>query len=642
MSTTPFAALACCLALGIVCGRFINSDLPIYLSGLCCLGGAAAIITPSLFKDKKRRVLTAYSLRNSIWAVVLPVMFIAGIILLRHTQVDEERLPPYPYSRGVVKERVITTNGERMTVEVTDFISDMGLKSSVRHFDIMLYTDATDLGIGDDIIFKANLSPANQESFGAKYMYAKGIDYTSSTDVSKIRRLGTAPSLTAKARHWRDAIVLKIERSMLSPESKAFAAALLLGDREGLTPEIRDNFAGAGIAHVLALSGLHVGIILMLLGWITKPMNLCGLRNLRFVLMAACVALFALLTGLGAPVVRASAMALCLLMAKLLQRKYSAVNVLCMAACIIILASPRALFDVGFQLSFMSALAVISIPPVLNGQMGTSLWRYPVTLVAVPSSVFVLTWPLVAWHFHSLPLLFLPLNLVLVPLLPVYMVLIVIYVTMLMVGLDMNLLAIPIDCLNWLMTKSVNLISSISAARADLFPHWIIAVLGVVAMLTIVYYIKSLSRSSFIVALSVVVLLCISAAVLPSAMPRDKLCIPANYSSMQIIYQNFGRPNTYFMPDGGYTRLELPRGTILYADAPLDRLSPYETLTADMLVVGHNFYGTLDSLIVLCNPQLLVLSARASERLEHKTEKCAAGHGLPLHRLNDSNLEFVY
>lgn len=561
---------------------------------------------------------------------------------MRYTQVEEERLPPYPYARGVVNERVITTTGEHITVEVTAFISEMGLKSSVRHFDVMLYTGATDLVVGDDIMFKANLSPVSQEFVGADYMYAKGIDYISSTDVSKIRRFGAAPSLTAKARHWRDAIVLNIEKSSLSPVSKAFVAALLLGDREGLSPEVRDDFAGAGIAHVLALSGLHVGIILMLLGLITMPMNLYGLRNLRFVIMAAGVPMFALLTGLSAPVVRASVMALCLLVAKLSQRKYSAVNVLCMAACIIMFAGPRALFDVGFQLSFTCTLAIINILSLVNDEMDRSRRRYPVTLVSIPISVFLLTWPLVAWHFHSLPLLFLPLNIVLVPLLPVYMALIIIYAAMLMIGVDMHLLAVIIDYLNELMTKSVNLISDISVARADIFPHWIIAVLGLVAMLMIVYYINSSSRRSFIVALTGVFLLCVSAAVLPSAIPPDKLCIPANYSSTQIIYQESGHTNTYIMPDGGYTRLELPRGSILYADAPFGRLSKYETLAADLLVVGHNFYGELDSLIALANPRLVVLSARAYEPLELKTEKCAAACGLPLHRLKDGDIEFVY
>lgn len=151
-----------------------------------------------------------------------------------------------------------------------------------------------------------------------------------------------------------------IYASPLSGPAAAFAVTTLVADGRYLPQNIRDDFRGAGMAHVLALSGFHAGVVALLAMWLTRPMLLgrSG-RRLRVVVVLCAVWGFAWLGGMSASLMRASVMISLLLVSRCIGRYSSPVNSLAVAAIVILLWRPSALYDVGFQLSFAAVAGIL-------------------------------------------------------------------------------------------------------------------------------------------------------------------------------------------------------------------------------------------------------------------------------------------
>ncbi len=182
----------------------------------------------------------------------------------------------------------------------------------------------------------------------------------------------------------------------LFPRQAPLAEALLLARREGLDPSVRDAFAGAGLSHVLAISGLHVailaGLVLLIAGMAGAPKNAAA---------GAAVALTAAYMGLlGAPysAVRATVQISLLLAARVLQRPARPLGLLAAAALILLVADPAAIFNAGFQLSFAALAGIIT----LRHRVQAALGPLPPVLrsaVAVCVAASAATTPLAAYHF---------------------------------------------------------------------------------------------------------------------------------------------------------------------------------------------------------------------------------------------------
>ena len=230
--------------------------------------------------------------------------------------------------------------------------------------------------------------------------------------------------------HLLRSVVYPVRRSILSNidrmmrgECGALMKALLTGDRGGLTPELRDDFSKAGVIHVLAVSGLHVGFVCMIL------LTLFGLFRfpyvMRVILTVSGLIFFALLTEARAPVVRASFMASLFLLGTLLEREVKPLNIIGVSALVMLLVKPGDLFQIGFQLSFGAVSSIvyfysrISSSKLYKRILGRSRFRFlkhtvmPMMLVSLSAQLGTL--PLTAVYFNRIPLLSMPANLVAIP-----------------------------------------------------------------------------------------------------------------------------------------------------------------------------------------------------------------------------------
>src|SRR5690606_1243797 len=156
-------------------------------------------------------------------------------------------------------------------------------------------------------------------------------------------------------------------------EPRAVLSALLLADRSGIDRDTRDAFALTGLMHLLAISGLHVLLVGMALYALLKPLlNRLGwpwrrVEVARTVVTLGLLGLYVLATGAPPSAVRALIMAALLIVGAAAERAANPLNALGVAACVLLLARPTFLFDVGFQLSFAAVGAIVALLPVLEG-----------------------------------------------------------------------------------------------------------------------------------------------------------------------------------------------------------------------------------------------------------------------------------
>jgi competence protein ComEC len=165
---------------------------------------------------------------------------------------------------------------------------------------------------------------------------------------------------------WRTQIEKQLERS-LSMRNIPLTKAILLGNKTELDSNLKTEFSRAGLSHLMAVSGMHVGFILMPI-WLIIPLfwtSKIG-KPIGFVIVIAILFSYAGITGFTSSVSRASITAALLTVGKLFQRNRDAVNTTGIAAIVILLHNPESLFQIGFQLSFCAVLVILILGPVLR------------------------------------------------------------------------------------------------------------------------------------------------------------------------------------------------------------------------------------------------------------------------------------
>ena len=202
-------------------------------------------------------------------------------------------------------------------------------------------------------------------------------------------------------------------------EEGDFLRGLLLGDRSGVDPDVRSAFINAGVIHVLAVSGLHVGIIAAIVFALLDVFRLHRTAKA----LATIVALTFYVTLVGAPpsAVRAGIMTSAIVLASAIERKTNSLNTIAAAALIILIIDTFSIFNVGFLLSFAAVIGIVTLYKPLRGMFGrhavTGLpWIAPVfDLLAVSVAAFIGTFPITAAYFSRVSIIAIVANLFVVP-----------------------------------------------------------------------------------------------------------------------------------------------------------------------------------------------------------------------------------
>ena len=233
------------------------------------------------------------------------------------------------------------------------------------------------------------------------YLGVYGMDGVTATE-----RRFTAFGWAADVRHRLSDGLTRV----MGKEAGGYAAAMLLGNRELIASEDREAFNRLGIAHILSVSGYHVGVLAGLLAVLFRLLRVC--RGPRTAVTAVALAVYCVLTGLNAPVVRASVLVVLYQLGRLQHRQNIGLHLLSASAILMLLASPTQLMGASFQLTYGAMLGLqLVLPalerlPVLKESRLRGLW---LALCASFAAQLGILLPQIGW-FHELPLLALPLN----------------------------------------------------------------------------------------------------------------------------------------------------------------------------------------------------------------------------------------
>jgi competence protein ComEC len=214
--------------------------------------------------------------------------------------------------------------------------------------------------------------------------------------------------------------LLQIINSYVPGKKEAgLAAALLIGYKNDLDKSLVNAYTNTGVVHIIAISGLHLGLIYFMLQFFLAPLNkLKKIALLRPWLILAGLWLFTLLAGAAPSITRAALMFSCIVLGEIFQRRAGVYNALAASAFILLCINPYWIWDIGFQLSYAAVLSIAAfMKPVYNliffqNKFLDAFWK----LNAVTLSAQILTLPIAVYHFHQFPLYFLFTNMLAVPL----------------------------------------------------------------------------------------------------------------------------------------------------------------------------------------------------------------------------------
>ncbi len=225
---------------------------------------------------------------------------------------------------------------------------------------------------------------------------------------------------------FRENIIQRLKNNGFHLEELAVLNALILGQQQDISPETLKDYQNAGAVHILSVSGMHVGFIMLFITFLLKPLPNNKKSNIiRIAIILISLWIFVFIAGLSPSVVRSATMFSFISIGSLINRQNNVFHTIIVSLFIILLIEPNFLFDIGFQLSYLALFFIVWFQPVLK-----ALWspKYKINIfiwdvITVSTAAQIGTLPLSIYYFHQFPGLFLLTNLVLVPMIFIIMIL---------------------------------------------------------------------------------------------------------------------------------------------------------------------------------------------------------------------------
>jgi len=322
----------------------------------------------------------------------------------------------------------------------------------------------THLQINGSFYRNSSAKNPNQFDYG-KYLENKQIYAQIYADASEIK-IG---SIIQKdfwyfSSRLRTKIIQNLEKSHFNKAELNVAVALILGQQQDISPEIVSDYQYAGAVHILSVSGLHIGCILIFVTFLLKPFpNTRKSSFIKLVIILLSLSSFGLIAGLAPSVLRSVTMFSFVAIGMYLRRSTNIFHTLLVSMLIILLVQPSFLFDVGFQLSYFALFFILWLQPLL-----AQLWKprnkilnYFWEILTVSFAAQIGTLPLSIYYFHQFPGLFFVTNLVIIPFLSLIMGLGVVVMVLAAFDCVPVFLAKSLEWSIFILNKIINWIASL-------------------------------------------------------------------------------------------------------------------------------------------------------------------------------------
>ncbi|WP_396148996.1 ComEC/Rec2 family competence protein [Flavobacterium sp.] len=365
--------------------------------------------------------------------------------------------------------------------------------------------------IGDKIlanaIIKPIIRPHNPYQFDyAAYLEKKDVFDQLYLENQNYKVIAKQENLNFQLEKTRNKVVAFFENENITTERINIIKALFLGQRQNIEQETLDNYSKSGAIHILAISGLHIGILLYFFKALLKPIE--HIRYGRVItpfLLIIILWSFALLSGLSASVVRAVTMFTFVSIGMYMNRETNIYNTLGSSILILLLFKPNFIFDVGFQLSYCAVFSIVTIQPLLS-----KLWTpknkiigyfYDILTVSFAAQIGVL--PLSIYYFHQFPGLFFITNLVIIPSLTLILITGMVSILLSALGIYFTLLVEFLSGLIGFMNGYVRYVSSYEQFIIKDIPfNFSILLCSLLTIICIILYIKKPTFKGSIITLT--------------------------------------------------------------------------------------------------------------------------------------------
>lgn len=388
---------------------------------LICLIAIGAII-PFLFSTRWLATI-----------LFLPVFLLAGYVT---TVLHTDRLYDDHYSKFSLNDEAYFLGELSSDVipRTKSYKAEMSISAMINGDDtttlngiLLVYfqkdTVASELGYGDQVILKGRLneivSPQNPKEFNYKrYMGFHQVTHQIYTPTEDWIKLEEGTGLVRYIKDLQHDVLSILTQQGINDRELAILSALLVGYKHHLSVDQVNAFASAGAMHVLAVSGLHVGIIFLIISSLLKPIEKVKYGiYIKGVLVLLTLWMYAAITGLSPSVTRAATMFSFVIAAQQFKRHTNIFNTLATSATALLIINPFLIVEVGFQLSYLAVLGIVVLQPHIYGLWETENWLleklWAITSVSVAAQVA--TFPLGLLYFHQFPNYFLLSNLVVIP-----------------------------------------------------------------------------------------------------------------------------------------------------------------------------------------------------------------------------------
>lgn len=397
----PFAFLAPLFIIGLLLNDLIPWENWLLIPGILILISAVFIAR----SKKQRRLLFLVTTASAL--------ILSGSLLMRTERTTNVMNQNGEAIRSIIGEITEVESSSRMWSKSIFTVTGILEENTIRphHEKLLCYVNVPNLELNDKLFIRKKIwtikNPGNPGEFDTEaYWRSKGIYgmvYVTEGDYKVINKVPVP--FYEKWRKWVKEQFEGIFANYLLEDELAIASALVLGDKSLLNDDIRQSFGAAGAMHVLAVSGLHVGIILELLLFFFGRMPKLFTKKRAILISLLILWAYAMVIGFPPSVVRATLMFSLLSIGRMSSKQTDSINILFFSAFAMLLFEPLLIYDIGFQLSYLAMLGILTIQKPMAATVYVSnkwlrkLWEG--TTVGIAAQIFTL--PLTLYYFHQFP-----------------------------------------------------------------------------------------------------------------------------------------------------------------------------------------------------------------------------------------------
>jgi competence protein ComEC len=486
-------------------------------------------------------------------------------------------------------------------------------------------------------------------------LYAEPDEMQLSTEIEK--------DIWYYASRLRTRIIQNLNKSNFHAAELNVAVALILGQQQDISPDIIRDYQYAGAVHILSVSGLHIGFILLFVTFILKPLpNSKRGSFIKLIVTLLSLSLFGILAGLAPSVLRSVTMFSFVAIGLFLRRSVNIYHTLLVSILLILLFQPSFLFDVGFQLSYIALFFIIWLQPLL-----AMLWtpknkvqKYIWDLLTVSFAAQIGTLPLSIYYFHQFPGLFFVTNLIVIPLLGFIMSLGVLVMVLAAFNWVPYYPAKALEISIYYLDKIINTIASFeSFVIKDIPLNTSLLITTYLVLIAMVIWFKKPNFKSLTFVLIAIVLLQISSIKTKWDIQNQEEFVVFNAKKNTLLLERNGFSTTLYVNDsllktyqknnlissylsGNFCTLKHKRklqNTIYFRGNKiliLDSSMVYpKTIQPDVLLLTQSTRVNLDRVLQSIKPKIILADGSNYKTIQKRWKKTCAQQKIPFHSTSE-------